>query len=78
MLPGSLNHEPDKNAIKYFLHLFLNLVSVTNNHEKGQALWGGGGTPLCSPYRYVLPQRVRFMGLSGLKSGMVFEETMGE
>ena len=49
---------------------------------------GGGGTPLCKPYRYVPPQRVWFLGLFGLKtgidfahfgleSGMVFEGTTG-
>ena len=46
------------------------------------------GTPLCKPYRYVPPQRVGFLSLFGLKtgidfahfgmeSGMVFEGTTG-
>ena len=53
---------------------------------------GGGGTPLYKPYRYVPPQRVWFVGLLslktgitgihfahfGLESGMVFEGTKGE
>ena len=30
---------------------------------------GGGGSPLYKPYRYVPPQRVRFMDLFGLKNG---------
>ena len=34
MPPGSLNHEPDKNALN-FLHSFLDLVSVTDNNERG-------------------------------------------
>ena len=49
---------------------------------------GGGVTPLYKPYRYVPPQRVWFLGLSGLKtamhfahfglgSGIVFEGTTG-
>ena len=49
---------------------------------------GGGGTPLYKPYRYVPTQRVRFLVLFGLKtgihfahfgleSGMVFERTTG-
>ena len=33
MPPGSLNHEPDQNAI--FFNQFSNLVSVSNNHERG-------------------------------------------
>ena len=48
----------------------------------------GGGTPLYKPYRYVPTQRVRFLVLFGLKtgihfahfgleSGMVFERTTG-
>ena len=48
----------------------------------------GGSTPLYRPYRYVPPQRVRFLGRFGLKTckefahfglelGMVFEETTG-
>ena len=47
-----------------------------------------GGTPLNKPYKYVLPNRVGFLRLLGLKtgidfahfglqSGMVFEGTMG-
>ena len=53
--------------------------------------WGGGGeglSPLYKPYRYVPPQRVRFMDLFGLKTdinfahfgleaGLVFQETTG-
>ena len=31
------------------------VVSVSNNHERGQDAGGGGGTPLYKPYRYVLP-----------------------
>ena len=49
---------------------------------------GGDGTPLCKPYKYVPLQRVWFLGLFGLKtgihfahfglgSGMVFERTKG-
>ena len=37
--------------------------------------WGGGGgghTPLYKPYRYVPPQRVEFLGLFGLKTGIDF------
>ena len=48
----------------------------------------GGSTPLYRPYRYVPPQRVRFLrrfslktgkefAHFGLESGMVFEETTG-
>ena len=48
----------------------------------------GGRTPLYKPYRYVLTQRVWFLGLVGLKAGinfahfglelgMVFKGTMG-
>ena len=48
----------------------------------------GGADPLYKPYRYVPPQRVWFLGLSGLKTGihfvhfvlesvMVFEGTTG-
>ena len=47
---------------------------------------GGGGTPLYKPYRYVQPQRIRFLSLCslnsgihfvhfGLESGVVFEES---
>ena len=47
---------------------------------------GGVSTPLHKPYRYVPPQRVKFLGLSGLKTGknvghfvpesaLVFKET---
>ena len=46
------------------------------------------GTPLCKPCRYVPPQRIGFLRLFGLKTGidfthfglelvMVFEETTG-
>ena len=39
--------------------------------KEGQDLiesWeGGGGTPLFKPHRYMLPQRVGFLGLFGLK-----------
>ena len=45
MLPSSLNHEPDLNAI-FFTHF-----QISNNHERGQ---DAGGTPLYKPYRYVL------------------------
>ena len=45
MPPGSLNHEPDQNAI--------DLVSVSNNHERGQ---DPGGTPFYKPYTYVPPE----------------------
>ena len=46
---------------------------------------GGGSTPLYEPYGYVPPQRVWFLGLFGLKtgihfnseSGLVFEGTTG-
>ena len=31
-----------------------------------------GGTPLYKPYRYVSPQRVWFLGLFGLKTGIHF------
>ena len=34
--------------------------------------FGGGGTPLYKPYRYVQPQRIRFLGLCGLKTGLHF------
>ena len=35
--------------------------------------WGsGGGTPLYKSYRYVQPQRIRFLGLCGLKTGIHF------
>ena len=48
----------------------------------------GGSTPLYRPYRYVPPQRVKFLrrfdvktakefAHFGLESGMVFEETTG-
>ena len=37
----------------YFLQPFLDLVSVSNNHERGQ---DQGGTPLRKPYRYVPPK----------------------
>ena len=53
MPPGSLNREPDQNSI--FITNFLDLVSVSNNHEKVQdevgysfrdlslfITWGGG------------------------------------
>ena len=56
----------------------------------GRLPWGGGGggTPLYKPYRYVPPQRVWFLRLFGLKtgidfapfgleSGVVFEGTRG-
>ena len=33
---------------------------------------GGGGTPLYKPYRYVPPQRVGFLRLFGLKTGIDF------
>jgi len=33
---------------------------------------GGGGTPLYKPYRYVPPQRVWFLYLFGLKTGIDF------
>ena len=33
---------------------------------------GGGGTPLYKPYRYVPPQRVGFLDLFGLKTGVDF------
>ena len=32
----------------------------------------GGGTPLNKPFRYVPPQRVCFLGLFGLKTGIHF------
>ena len=31
---------------------------------------GGRGTPLNKPYGYVAPQRVQFLGLFGLKTGI--------
>ena len=33
----------------------------------------GGGTPLYQVYRYVPPQRVRFLSRFGLKTGIDFE-----
>ena len=33
---------------------------------------GGGGTPSYKPCRYVPPQRVGFLGLFGLKTGVDF------
>ena len=33
---------------------------------------GGGGTSLYKPFRYVPPQRVRFLRRFGLESGIVF------
>ena len=33
---------------------------------------GGRGTPLHKPYRYVLSQRIWFLGLFGLKTGIHF------
>ena len=47
---------------------------------------GGGDTPLYKPYRYVLTQRVGFLGLKtgiphfahfGLECGVAFEGTTG-
>ena len=32
---------------------------------------GGGVTPLCKLYRYVPPQRVRFLRCFGLKTGTI-------
>ena len=34
---------------------------------------GGGGTPLYKVYRYVPPQRVWFLSLFGLKTGVDFD-----
>ena len=34
--------------------------------------YSGGGTPLYKPYRYVPPQRVWFLVLFGLKTGIHF------
>ena len=31
-----------------------------------------GGIPLYKPYRYMLPQRIWFLGLFGLKTGIDF------
>ena len=33
---------------------------------------GGGGTPLCKPYRHVPPHRVGFLRRFGLKTGIHF------
>ena len=62
--------------------MFSPVVSVSNNHERGQDM---GGTPLYKPYRYVLPQGKGFWAFLvwkhfthfGLESGMVFEGTTG-
>ena len=59
--------------------IFRPVVSVSNNHERGQ---DAGGTPLYKPYRYVLPKGKGFWAFLvwkhfthfGLESGMVFEE----
>ena len=67
-------------------------VSENGSLKLGRG-WGGGGeggrgTPLYKPFRYVPSQRVWFLGLFGLKmgihfayfglkSGLVFEGTMG-
>ena len=64
-------------------------IQLTNGRRKqsshhSESAWGG--TPLCTPYRYVPPHRVGFsrrFGLKtdirfahfGLESGMVFERT---
>ena len=42
LCPPVLNHEPYKNALNFLL-LFLDLVSVTNNHER---VSDPGGYPL--------------------------------
>ena len=63
----------------------LDMVSVSNNHERGQ---DPGATLLYKPYTYLPPQRVGFMGrFGGLKTLcpflfalewlMIFEETTG-
>ena len=41
------------------------MLCMTNTRE-------GGVTPLYKPYRYVLPQRVWFVGLFSLKTGIHF------
>ena len=38
----------------------------------GMCYGGGGGTSLYKPFRYVPPQRVRFLRRFGLESGIVF------
>ena len=39
--------------------IFRPVVSVSNNHERGQ---DAGGTPLYKPYRYVLPKGLGIFG----------------
>ena len=47
------------------------LLKVSSRNLKCVGLIGSpGSTPLCKPYWYVLPQRVGFGGLFGLKTGI--------
>ena len=45
---------------------------MPSKKEGQDLLESRGGTPLYKPHRYVPSQRVRFLGLFGLKTGMHF------
>ena len=58
--------------VKYIYRLTeASCLGYEEMHKPGR-VGGGGGTPLYKPYRYVPPQRVGFLGLFGLKTGMDF------
>ena len=58
--------------------IFRPVVSVSNNHERGQDEGGGGVTPLYKLYRYVLiAPREGFLGLFGLKTLYPFWSGIG-
>ena len=59
--------------LAHYLLAFVLFCFARNRQASNSKTRGGGGVPLYKVYRYVLPQRVRFLSRFGLKTGIDFE-----